>query len=259
MIPQTAQNRQWVPLEECINLYIDESEQSNHKYFKLWQIAYRALTELGLDAFFVVKSVKLPVLANLTVRLPEDFLSYSKVGVLNEQGEIITMGVNNKLTVAFDLSPTRLSQTQDATIPTQIQEQGIWWYNFWNGYAYAPVYGLPSGSPFIGNFKIDNANGVIVLSENFPYPYIMLEYTASPKSGCEYYLPIQFKEAVIAYLRWKDIISIPVKTHVQNSNVAMRRHEFYNERDLAIRRYDPVVLPDLYQWSLENQRLTVKA
>jgi len=254
-----VQHLQWVSLDEPITDYMVEAELSNHKYFKLWHIAFRALTELGLDAFYNVISIKIPVNANLTATLPADYLQYSKVGVLNQQGEIITMGVNNKLTVAFDLSPNRLSQTQDATIPTQIQEQGIWWYNFWNGYAYTPVYGLPSGSPFIGSFKIDNANGAIVLSPGFSYPYIMLEYTASPKSGCEYYLPIQFKEAVIAYLRWKDIISIPVKTHVQNSNVQMRRHEYYNERDLAIRRYDPVNLPDLYQWDLENQRITVKA
>lgn len=254
-----AQNRQWIILDECITDYLNESEQSNHKYFKLWHIAFRALTELGLDAFYLVKSVKLPVNANLTVTLPPDYLSYSKVGVLNQQGEIIPMGVNDKLTIAFDLSPTRVQQTQDDTIPTQYNNQGVWWYNYWNGYSYGNVYGLPSGSPFIGNFKIDNANGVIVLSHNFSYEYLMLEYTASPKEGGEYYVPIQFKEAVIAYLRWRDIISIPSKTHVNNANVQMRRHDFFEARRLAVARYDPVRLPDLYQWSLENQRLCVKA
>ena len=179
--------------------------------------------------------------------------------MLNQQGEIIPMGVNNNLTVAFDLNSTRLEQTQDDTIPTQINESGVWWYNYWNGQAFGPVYGLPSGTPFIGSFKIDNANGVIVLSENFSYEYVMLEYVSAPQEGGEYFLPIQFKEAVIAYLRWKDIISIPVKTHVQNSNVEMRRHDYYNEKRLAIARYDPVRLPDLYEWNLQNQRLTVKA
>ncbi len=87
----------------------------------------------------------------------------------------------------------------------------------------------------------------------------MLEYTASPQEGGDYFIPLQFKEAVVAYLRWKDIISIPSKTHVQNSNVQMRRHDYYNERRLAIARYDPVNLPDLYEWSLQNQRLCVKA
>lgn len=253
-----GQNRQWIPIEEPITAYMDEAEVSNHKYFKLWNLAFRAMTELGLDAFYNVKSVKLPVNSNLTVTLPADYLQYSKIGVLNQQGEIIPIGVNSKLTVAFDLQPTRLEQTQDNTIPTQINQQGVWWYNYWNGQGFGQLYGLPSGNPFIGSFKIDNANGVIVLSEGFGYEYIMLEYVSSPKVGGEYYVPIQFKEAVIAYLRWKDVISIPSKTHVNNASLEMRRRDYYNERRLAIARFDPVILPDLYEWNLQNQRLTIK-
>jgi len=253
-----GQNRQWISIEEPITSYMDEAEISNHKYFKLWHIAFRAMTELGLDAFYNVKTVKLPVNSNLTVTIPADFLQYSKIGVLNQQWEIITMGVNNKLTVAFDLQPTRLEQTQDNTINTQLNQQGVWWYNYWNGQGYGQVFGYPSGNPHIGSFKIDNANGVIVLSENFSYPYLMLEYVSSPQPGGEYYVPIQFKEAVIAYLRWKDIISIPSKTHVNNASLEMRRRDYYNERRLAIARYDPVNLPDLYEWNLQNQRMTIK-
>lgn len=254
-----AQNRQWVQLDECITDYMNEAELSNSKYRKIWYLAFRAMTELGLDAFYQVKSAKLPVNANLTVTLPADYLKYSKVGVLNQQGEIITMGVNNKLTVAFDLQPTRIEQTQDDTIPTQYDQNGVWWYNYWNGYNMGNMYGLPSGGAQVGSFKVDDANGVIVLSENFAYDYVMLEYVASPKEGGEYYVPIQFKEAVIAYIRWKDNISVPVKTRPQQSNVEMKRRDFYNERRLAIARYDPVNLPDLYEWNLQNQRLTVKA
>lgn len=254
-----SQNLQWIPLDDAVNAYLDESEQSNHKYFKIWQLAYRWLHEVGLDAFFLVRSVELTVEANLTVKLPADYLNYSKVGVLNEQGKVVTMGVNNNLTVAFDLSPDRISKVEDPTLVTIENQQGSYWYNYWNGYGYGNLYGLPSGQPFIGSFKIDNANSVIVLSPGFSYEYIMLEYVTSPTPGQQYYFPIQFKEAAISWLRWKDIISVPAKTHVHNSNVQMRRRDYFNDLDIAKRRYDPVNLPDLYQWNLENQRLTVKA
>ncbi len=56
-----------------------------------------------------------------------------------------------------------------------------------------------------------------------------------------------------------DIVNIPSKTHVQNSNVGMRRRDYFNELTQAKVRYDPVNLPDLYQWNLECQRLCVKA
>ena len=72
-----GQNRQWILIDEAITAYMDEAELSNHKYFKLWHIAFRGLTELGLDAFYCVRSVKLPVNSNLTVTLPADYLNYS--------------------------------------------------------------------------------------------------------------------------------------------------------------------------------------
>ncbi len=253
-----SQNRQWVSIDDCITAYLSRSEQSNHKYFKLWHLAFEGMSEMGIDAFYAIRCVKIPVNSNLTATLPADYLQYSKVGVLNEQGEIIPMGFNNKLTLAFDLSPTRLEQTQDNSINTQLNQQGVWWYNYWNGQGFSNLYGYPSGNPQIGNFKIDNANGVIVLSENFSYPYVMLEYVPSPKEGGDYYIPVQFRKALIAYLAWNDIIDIPVKTHMMNNSVDRRRRDYYNERRLAIARYDPINLPDLYEWNLQNQRLAIK-
>jgi hypothetical protein len=254
-----TQNRQWVTIDEAITDYLTESEQGNHKYFKCWNLAYRAMTELGLDFFYSVKSVKLPVNPNLTVTLPADYLNYTKVGILNNEGAIIPLMVNNNLTTAFDMQPNRLAQTQDPSIVTGYSPQGIVWWNFWNGYGLSNLYGLPSGSPFVGSFKIDNKNGVIVLDEYYDFEYVMLEYIASPVSGGEYFIPIQFKEAVIAYLRWKDLISMPPSRRGSLGDKRDRRSDYYNERRIAIARYDAVKLSDLYEWNLANQRLAVKS
>lgn len=118
---------------------------------------------------------------------------------------------------------------------------------------------MPSGAPFVGNFKIDSANGLILLDQNYSYDYLMLEYLASPTEGQPYFVPMQFKEAIIAGLAWYDIRSIPSKTHVNNSNVQMRRKEYYNQRRLAWARYKPFNIIEAYEWSLRNQRLSVKA
>jgi hypothetical protein len=253
-----AQNRQWILLDECINAYLDESEQGNHKYFKCWNLAFRAMTELGLDFFYTVKSVKLPVNPNYTVSLPEDYISYTKIGVLNNQGEIIPLISNSTLTTAFDLQPSRVQQTDDPSIVTGYSPQGIVWWNFWNGYGLSNLYGLPSGSPFVGSYKIDNQNGLIVLDQYFQFEYVMLEYLSSPQQGAELYVPIQFKEAVIAYLRWKDLISMPTSRKGSLGDKRDRRADYYNERRLSIARYDAVNLSDLYEWNLRNQRITVK-
>lgn len=252
------QNRQFVELDECINFYLDESEQGIHKYFKCFNLAFRALDELGLDFFYAIKSVKLPINANLTVTIPGDYLNYSKIGVLNSIGEIIPLYYNDKLTTYADLLPNRLQKTQDPTLINVLSPQNGVFYNYWDGTTFGNLYGLPSGAPFVGSFKIDNANGVILLDENFGYDYLMLEYVSSPVQGQTYYVPVQFREAVIAYLRWKDRISMPVKSHLDNSNVGLRRHDYYNERRLAIARYSPFQIEQAYQSSQEQTRLTVK-
>lgn len=254
-----ADHQGWITLDECIYGYINESEQSNHKFFKLWQCAFDIMTELGLDFFYQIKSVKLPINSNLTVTLPPNYLQYSKIGVLNDIGEIIPLKYNEKLTTFAEFSPDRLQKTTDNTLFNLFQFNTPIWYNFWNGFMFTTLYGLPSGAPFVGNFKIDKVNGIILLDQNFAYPYLMVEYLAAPQEGQTYYVPIQFKEAIKTGLAWVDIRSLPSSRRGNLGDKRDRRHEFYNQRRLAWARYQPFDLQQAYEWSLSNQRLTVKA
>jgi len=251
-------HQQYVSLDTVINLYLDRSEQSIHKYYKCWQLAFSGMEEMGLDFFYQIKSVKLPVNANLTVSLPDDYLNYSKVGVLNSQGEIIPMGYNSNLTTFADLQPNRLAQTQDNSIIDIVQFNTPIWYNYWNNGAFSTLYGLPSGSPFVGSFKVDNHNGVLLLSENFGYDYVMLEYVASPKQGEEYYVPIQFKTALMWYIAYNDIAMLPNSRKGTLGDKEQRKRAYHNERRVANARYRPVDLQSAHQWSMEQQRLTIK-
>jgi len=253
-------NQQWIMVDECVSAYLDMSEQSVHKQFKVTQIAYRGYTELGLDFFYTVRSFKLPVNANFTVNLPSNYLNYCKVGVFNDRSEVIPLIYNDKLTFFDDLQPNRAAATEDSTLFSPFLFSNLIFYNFWNGSVFDSLYGIPSGAPFVGSFKIDNQNGLIVLDENFCYPYVILECicTPDPKQGT-YYLPVQFKEALIAYIGWKDIQMLPSSRRGSAGDKAQRRKEFYNERRLAIARYDPIRLEDAYENSLRNQRLVVKS
>jgi hypothetical protein len=76
-----AQRLAYIELDSVINDYLSESEQPIHKYFKVFHLAFRGFENLGLDFFYHVKSVKLPINANLTVNLPADYLNWTKVGV----------------------------------------------------------------------------------------------------------------------------------------------------------------------------------
>lgn len=248
-----------IDINDCVIAYMDESEQGIDKQFKLSQLAYRAMDELGIDFFYRIKSVKLPINGNMTVNLPEDYINFNKIGILNSKGEIIPLMQNNKLTTYADLLPDRKERTQDNTLFDWASPQNGVFYNFWDGTTFGNLYGVPSGAPFVGSFKIDDAAGLIVLNQIFGYEYLMLEYICAPMDGQVCYVPIQFKEAIIAYLAWKDIRYLPSSRKGNLGDKRDRRHEYYNERRLAIARYNPIRADHVYEENLRNQRLTVKA
>ena len=257
-------HQQWISVDECVAAYLDRSEQSVHKQFKVTHIAFDGMKELGLDYFYTIRSLKLPINANLTVNLPEDYLNYTKIGVFNDRSEVIPLFYNDKLTYFADQLPNRAQETEDPTLGNLfingVFNGGLIFNNFWNDGIFGPLYGTPSGAPFIGSFKIDNGAGIIILSEGFIYPYIVLEYIASPKpTQGTYFLPFQFKEALIAYMGWKDIQLLPSSRRGNGGDKAQRRKDFYNERRLARARYKPTQLEQVYEESLRNQRLAVKA
>lgn len=256
-----AQKQQWITLDSCINNYLSESEQGISKYYKCFNLAFRCMDELGLDFFYQISTFALPINANQTVNIPANVLRYTKVGVLNPQGEIISLLRDDNLTTYADLLPTRISTIQDLAPADTLGSLNTspWAYNnYWNGNNFCTLYGLPSGGPFIGSFKYDEANSVIVLDINFPFDYIILEAVVSPEEGQEYYVPVQFKETIIAYLSWKDIKSMPASRRGALGDKRDRKHDYYNERRLAIARYNPFRPEEAHQLNMLNTRLTVK-
>lgn len=254
-----ADHQQWIQLDEVINSYLDRSEQSIHKFYKCWNLAFDGMQELGIDFFYQIKSVKLPINPNFTVTLPSDYLQYSKVGVLNDVGEIIPLKYNDKLTTYAQFSPERVQKTQDNTLFNFYSFNTPIWYNFWTGNSFTTLYGMPSGAPFVGNFKIDNNSGVILFNENFSYDYVMLEYISAPQQDQVYYVPFQFKEPLIWWLAWQDIAMIPTSRKGNLGDKEQRKRNYYNQRRLAWARYRPLHLEEAYEWHLSNMRLAVKS
>jgi hypothetical protein len=250
---------QYISIDKCITAYLDESEQTDYKYVKMWNLAIRGMQELGLDFFYQIKSVKLPVNANKTVNLPNDYLQYSKIGVLNGQGEIIPLAYNEKFTSYAEQNANRIGDTTDNTLFNLYDWSSFIFYNYWNGDTFMNLYGIPSGAPFVGEFKIDNNAGLILLNENFYYAYLMVEYLAAPNETETYKIPVQFQEALISYLRWKDLISAPATSHMGMADKMQRRREYFNDRRLGWARYRPLDLEQAYEWSMRNTRMAVKA
>jgi hypothetical protein len=255
-----SQTRNYITIDSVINDYIDESEQSVHKYAKLYNIAVRGMEKLGLDFFYKIRTVKIPIdTTNFTAELPNDYISYTKIGVLNSVGEIIPLKFNNKMTYYADQQPDRLALTQDNTLATWYQSDLPLWFNYWDGYGFNNIYGLPSGSPFVGSFNIDDSNGVVLLNQYFYYSYLMIEYLSSGNPDEPFRIPIQFREALLSFLAWRDIASMPSTRKGNLGDKRDRKQEFYNQRRIANAQFKPLYLMQAYEQNLDTQRMTVKA
>jgi hypothetical protein len=255
-----SQTRNYITIDSVINDYIDESEQSVHKYAKLYNIAVRGMEKLGLDFFYKIRTVKIPIdTTNYTAQLPNDYISYTKIGVLNSVGEIIPLKFNNKMTYYADQQPDRLALTQDNTLATWYQSDLPLWFNYWDGYGFQNIYGLPSGSPFVGSFNIDDANGVVLLNQYFYYSYLMIEYLSSGNPDEPFRIPIQFREALLSFLAWRDIASMPSTRKGNLGDKRDRKQEFYNQRRIANAQFKPLYLMQAYEQNLDTQRMTVNA
>jgi hypothetical protein len=247
----------YITYDSVILDYLNESEQNNNKYFKVYHVGYRGLENLGLDFFFQVVDLKLPVNSNKTVTLPP-LINVIMAGRLNSRGEIIPLYVNNKLTTFADLSPNRLTQTQDdSTVGADNWCYGGSYGN-WNGWNYTNIYGTPSGAPFVGNYSIDLHNGVILLDERYREDYLMVKAMISPQEGQDVYLPVQFREALIAWLWWKDGKARPMNSHMRLGAARDAKHEFYNERKNAIAQWKSSTLYEKYQVHQESSRQAIK-
>lgn len=243
----------FINLADCVNLYLDASEQGIHKYYKCWNLAVSALEQLGLDAFFGVRTVVLPVSGAKTVTLPADCIQWGKVGYFNERGEIVGLGRNKKLSNYAALHPERIQKLSDAGVDLASDV----FHNYTYEGSVVHLYGLPPSQP-MGTFNVDEEQGVVILSPDCPLQEIALEYIPAVDQSVDLYIPIQFKEAVKWYLAWQDIAFLPNTRKGTLGDKEQRKRNYFNERRLAISRYKPFRPQEAVDQNRDSQRKTIK-
>lgn len=248
-------------LKEVVYLYMDEAEYTSAKYRRLYSIAYRGVLDLAQDVTGTTKSCPLCVLGNKTAELPEDYIQWSKVGVLNVNGEVATLYENNDLTTMNSTRATRLLDNAGVVGMGDIQNRELFYGNFYGyGYEGVSLYGI-SGNEIsqYGEFKVDTENGIIVLDPTFNLQDIILEYLSVPGEDCEITIPIQAMEALIAWISWKDINQLAASRKVSIYDKNERKRAYYREKDLARNRIKPFRIEEAYDRSQQAMRLVVKS
>lgn len=237
------QKGQWVDINTVVSAFIDENETSEAKRFKFFQLAFRGMEQLGLDFFYSVRSVKLPINANLTATIPEGCIRVLKVGVFDANGEMVNFKKNGNISNYKSMSPDR--RDIDTVELSYDFYSGVEAFAFTNYYSegYYGNYPYSRRAAFFGGeFNIDEQNGVILLNNSSIYDYVVIECVMTPEMNGIYYVPIQFKQPLISFMDWK---ALP-KSAKGSGQWRTLRSDYYNERRLGHARYIAFTTSNIY-------------
>lgn len=208
--------------------------------------ALRAIRELGFDVQKRVKSLKLEVNDdNNTVELPDDYVDYTKIGVVGGDGLIYVFGENKNISSSMkyveDASGNPIDSDNDGvfdrveakqigvTASSLSDYESYTFRNFLYEGNIGRAYGI-GGGQYSGEFRINNEQNRIELYSTTGYTEVVIEYIADEARSKNPSVHLYAEGAVQAYIHYK---LVERKSNVPQSEKARARQQFYNERRLA--------------------------
>jgi hypothetical protein len=213
----------YTPLKTIVAYCMDAAGKSDGDADQFWLVGLRGCVDLNYEFAAEPKTVRLPVLPNQTVIFPSDCLIWTKIGLLNADGEVVTLKINNGLTTFRDLNPNRLELlTPNINNSITAMTGTNMFLNYYYMNNYYNLFGVGNGLIQYGDCRVDDANNVVVLNPNFKYDNIIFEYIAAPQKQEDYLVPTALQEAVIAFIEWKMKIA-PREMYIAAKVEARRR------------------------------------
>jgi len=244
--------RNYVPLKQIINdfmLSLDGADYAAHTSdTAIKNFALRGLRELGFDMLKVIRSLKLSVdTSNNTVTLPDDYVDWSKVGIVGGDGLVYVLGENKNINYSqkystvsgstYDADGDGLLDREDSKGATNNQvggsvDEGFASYTFRNyvyGNGEGQLYGH-GGGRYQGEFRVNLDQNRIEIKSNNSISEVVIEYVADEARSSNPQVHVYAEEALIAYIYYK---LIERKAAIPASEKARARAEYYNERRKA--------------------------
>lgn len=242
--------RNYVPLKQIVNdfmLSLDGNDYAAHASdAAIRNFALRGLRELGFDMLKVIRSLKLSVSDNNTVTLPDDYVDWSKVGVVGADGIVYVLGENKNINysqkystesnITYDADGDGLLDREDdktgGSVGGGAVDDGFGSYIFRN-YVYGnnqgQLYGM-GGGRYQGNFRVNLDQNRIEIQSNSNVTDLVIEYVADEARSSDPQVHVYAEEALISYIYYK---IIERKAAVPMAEKSRARAEYYNERRKA--------------------------
>ena len=271
--------RNFIPLSEVVDDYIlsiesdDYASSASDNLIRTYAI--RGIREMGFDMSRIIRSLKLPVNTTTnTVALPDDYVDWTKVGVVGSDGLVYVLGENKNLNYSqkyatddagnnYDSDGDGLLEREDSKSATDSGSpsvgsditDGTDSYIFRN-YVYennqGRLYGA-GGGHYYGEFRVNLDQNRIELKGNNSMNEVVIEYIADEgrrnSTARDTQVHIYAEEALRAYIYYR---LIERKSSVPAGEKARARSEYYNERRKANARLKSVTKEEILKTIRKN-------
>ena len=223
---------------------------SNASDIAIRNFALRGIREIGFDFGKKIKSVKLEInTENDTVALPDDFVDFSKIGIVDEDGIIRSLVQNNNINYSSkdkddrsvtdsDQGPLNIpqnliedrepSKTATGSTPNNPDDSFVFDnYTFQGGTG--RLYGF-GGAQAAGHYRMNLDDNRIEIEMHTNASEVVLEYIADEARSTDPEVHVYAEEALRCYIYYK---LVERKASVPANEKARARSEYYNERRKA--------------------------
>ena len=247
--------RNTVPLNQIINDFIitmaEDDFAGTASDNQVRTHALRGIREFGFDVSNKIRSLKLTInSANNTVELPDDYVGWSKIGVVGSDNLVYVLGENKNINYsqAYDAgagvkAPTSATandsdndgvydRIDDKTSTGDVGIQSGFNSTIFRDYYYGAqnaVYGA-GGGRYRGEFRVNLDQNRIEISPMSGVSEIVIEYVADEARSKNPEVHVYLEEALMSYMYYK---IIERRSSVPANEKARARQEYYNERRKA--------------------------
>lgn len=192
----------YISIKEVVAQACDEYNADD--FDKAWGFAFRGLESMHFNIAAEPKTVRLPINGNKTVTIPADYVSWVKIGLIDNLGQVSTLRINNSLTTFRDNNPNRLELlTADVDSGWSGNNSVTPFINYYNNGSYTPLFGIGNALIQFGECRVDEKNNVIVLSPDYKYDDLLLEYISCPEKSTDYMVDRRLRESLVTFIGWK--------------------------------------------------------
>jgi|TARA_R100000479_G_scaffold65066_2_gene30982 hypothetical protein len=242
--------RDTVSVDQIVNdfmLTLDGDDYVNNTNGMLIRnYALRGIREMSFDIQRKIKSLKLSVnTANDTVELPDDYVDYTKIGIIGGDGLIYVFAENknqaapmkyktdsagNNIDSNSDGVFDRVDAKGDSGSRASLSDYESYTFrNFLYEGNVGRAYGI-GGGKYSGEFRINNEQNRIELFSTAGYSEIIIEYIADEARSTNPSIHLYAENALRSYIYYR---LIERKANVPMGEKMRARQEYYNERRLA--------------------------